>query len=82
MGFTAPTERNSYRYYYNNFDTGFGSPDFQTSLLETALRQPFTKSGSSGRVYYAITTQAPEHVPIGVDHCTQEAGFHVIQGSW
>jgi hypothetical protein len=82
VGFTAPSDRGSYRYYYNNVDASLAAPDFQSSLMEDAIGAPLTTKGAVGRVYYAVTEQTPPSVPMGVRNCREVSGFHVIHGSW
>ena len=83
VGFTTPRESNSNLYYYNNnFDGGFGSPEQATNLMEQELTRPADLSDPSRRVYFAVLLHTPEHLPVAVPGCRQEAGFHVVHGEW
>jgi hypothetical protein len=79
-GFEIPRERR--RFFRNSIDDSFDSPDANTSLLERRFSRLWSFHLPPGRVYYAITDQAPATVPLGVRRARQEISLHVIQGTW
>jgi hypothetical protein len=78
--FAVPRSRG--RNWGNTRDRSFPPPNLGTSLLERNLGEVFGAPPPTGRVYYAITEQAPTTVPLGVKEARQEVGFHMIKGEW
>jgi hypothetical protein len=65
---------------YNSY---YGSISLSQSLMEgrlEAINSPIVRSWGPGK-YIAFTTQAIE-LDLGLDDITEEASFHVIEGSW
>ena len=78
-GFVEPRVR---RYYGGNMDSGFPKPTSASSVLERNIAQLRLLPRSNGRVYFAITEEAPETVPLGVAGAVQQAGLNVTKGYW
>jgi hypothetical protein len=74
----------SYRtfYYGNNVDGQFGQPTPSSSILEQCFDALRDFRLPDGKSFVAITSEAPSTVPVGVPQARQEAGLHVIQGTW
>ncbi len=76
------------RYYYQRIRTGMYWPgsapgQLRTGLLEDSIRGLLRPTGGSlaPRSYLAIVERSPEVVP-GTPSAREEAGFHVIHGTW
>jgi hypothetical protein len=83
-GFDFP-DSNFRRYRYGwsfDTDTDQSAPTSTTSLLERGIAELNLRERPKRRVYFAITTQRPDTVPIGIDEANEESGFHVIKGTW
>ena len=78
-GFVEPRVR---RFYGGNMDSGFPKPTSASSVLERHISQLRLLPRSNGRVYFAITEEAPETVPLGVAGAVQQAGLNVTKGYW
>ena len=74
------------RVYYPGYDADAGLPEptVADSLLERGLRRfsglPDLKQ-LPPRSYVAIVRAAPD-LQMGIESITEEASFHVVQGSW
>jgi len=72
------------RYYnYNDTDTTFSAPSFQSSLLERSIGRACSVDSPGWRPggYVAVTETSPE-TPLGYAAAHEEASFHVIVGQW
>lgn len=72
--------------FRQHWDAQFPDPAASTSLLERNISGMMddiqVNQLTAGRHYFAITSQAPSFVPVGISNSRQLDGFHLVRGQW
>ena len=74
------SRQNRSRWRWMGAQPNLPQPNPQTSLMERVLAIGGTKTLEPG-TYLAVVQRSPE-VEVGVEFAAEEAGFHVISGTW